>query len=276
MASEHPTKKCSKCAGDFPATVEFFSRYKRAKSGIRADCKQCQSEAAKEYARKYPEKMKELQSKGIKRRLQRNRAARDPESLARQEQYQKDREAWEAEYKPVYQRKSELTSEQMVKRKEANAKLRAKRKAEREADPQGARQRERQRYLKYRHGKNAYMRRYYHEKLKRKPGYRLRLNMTKAVNIALKGGKNGRSWENLVGYTIKELIAHLEILFQPGMDWSNYGKGAGKWSLDHKRPVSSFNIVSTADPDFRDCWALKNLQPLWDADNISKGNKWVS
>ena len=67
-----------------------------------------------------------------------------------------------------------------------------------------------------------------------------------------------------------ELPATVEF-FQPGMSWDNYGKYG--WHVDHRIPVSSFNIISYDCDDFRKCWALENLQPLWAIDNIRKGNK---
>jgi hypothetical protein len=52
------------------------------------------------------------------------------------------------------------------------------------------------------------------------------------------------------------------------MSWEN----RSEWHIDHRRPVSSFNFLSVDDPEFLECWALSNLQPLWAADNIRKGN----
>ena len=75
---------------------------------------------------------------------------------------------------------------------------------------------------------------------------------------------------DLLGYTPKQLMAHLESQFTDGMSWDNMGE----WHLDHIRPVASFNFDSTYHPELKKCWALNNLQPLWAKDNMSKGNKW--
>jgi len=53
------------------------------------------------------------------------------------------------------------------------------------------------------------------------------------------------------------------------MTWANYGE----WHIDHKRPISSFNIVSVDCKEFGECWALENLQPLWADENLRKSNK---
>ncbi len=81
--------------------------------------------------------------------------------------------------------------------------------------------------------------------------------------------KHGRTYEGL-DYTPEELKEHLESRFTNGMSWDNMSD----WHIDHIRPVSSFNYTTTECEDFKKCWALENLQPLWAADNICKGNKW--
>ena len=86
---------------------------------------------------------------------------------------------------------------------------------------------------------------------------------------SIQGNKKNRHWELLVGYTIRQLKEHLEKQFQLGMSWNNYGK----WHLDHKIPISAFNFESFMDVDFKKCWSLKNLQPLWAKENLSKHNK---
>lgn len=101
--------------------------------------------------------------------------------------------------------------------------------------------------------------------------YRLRLKMANSINKALKGRKNRASWESLVGYTLDDLIRHLESQFQPGMTWENRGRGG--WEIDHIIPISVFNISSSEDVDFKKCWSLKNLRPLWAAENLNKRAK---
>lgn len=84
-----------------------------------------------------------------------------------------------------------------------------------------------------------------------------------------KKSKNGRHWEDLVGYTLQDLMAHLESLFKEGMNWDNYGK----WHIDHIRQIAIFNFDSFENKDFKDCWALENLQPLWAKENLSRSKK---
>lgn len=100
-------------------------------------------------------------------------------------------------------------------------------------------------------------------------GFRISRNLRAAIHSSLRGNKNGARWERIVGYTAEKLIKHLEKNFKPGMNWRNYGL----WHIDHKTPISVFNFTSYRHPDFKRCWSLKNLQPLWAAENLSKNNK---
>jgi hypothetical protein len=73
----------------------------------------------------------------------------------------------------------------------------------------------------------------------------------------------------LVGYDVIELKRHLEEQFVDGMSWENYGE----WHIDHIKPLSSFNITDINSDEFKKCWSLSNLQPLWAKDNLKKYNK---
>lgn len=101
-------------------------------------------------------------------------------------------------------------------------------------------------------------------------GYRLNDAISSQVRIALKGRKSGWSWEVLVGFTLEDLIDHLSARFTEGMTLENFGQ----WHIDHIRPVASFSFSSPDDADFKRCWALNNLQPLWAQDNIVKSSRW--
>jgi hypothetical protein len=53
------------------------------------------------------------------------------------------------------------------------------------------------------------------------------------------------------------------------MNWENYGD----WHVDHKLPITYFNISEPGDEEFMKCWSLDNLQPMWGEENIKKSNK---
>lgn len=104
------------------------------------------------------------------------------------------------------------------------------------------------------------------------PMYKLNHNMRYGVWASLKergGNKQGLHTFQMLGYTVDQLKSHLESQFTEGMTWENYGK----WHVDHRKPISSFNFTSHKDPEFQQCWALENLQPMWGEENWSKGSK---
>lgn len=101
--------------------------------------------------------------------------------------------------------------------------------------------------------------------------YRLNMRMSTGIRHSLINGKRGKHWETLVGYTLERLKKHLERQFSEGMSWELFLKG--KIHLDHKIPVSVFNFTKISHRDFKRCWALSNLQPMWAKDNLAKGTK---
>lgn len=102
------------------------------------------------------------------------------------------------------------------------------------------------------------------ERLRSNPSARIRNAVSARLWAALRGRTDGRLFSRL-GYSINDLISHLEARFKPGMSWQNYGA----WHIDHIRPCAEFDLRDPAQ--FMQCWALRNLQPLWAAENIAKG-----
>jgi len=101
-----------------------------------------------------------------------------------------------------------------------------------------------------------------------------RISDAVAANIwgAIKhGSKRGRKTFELLGYSVDELMAHLEKHFTVGMSWDNYGRGG--WEIDHIIPLSAHNFETPDHHDFKRAWALTNLQPLWAPENASKNDR---
>jgi hypothetical protein len=107
---------------------------------------------------------------------------------------------------------------------------------------------------------------------KRSPKKRLNDCFRTYIYQSIRSKKAGRHWETLVGYSISDLMIYLQSQFKDGMSWSNYGQ----WHIDHIRPIASFYFAEPEDEEFKQCWALSNLQPLWAEENIKKSNKWES
>lgn len=98
----------------------------------------------------------------------------------------------------------------------------------------------------------------------------LRIRLRKAIKYNHRSGSAVRD----LGCSIYNLKKYLESKFKPGMTWDNWGQGTNKWNLDHKRPLSSFNLSDPAQS--QEACHYSNLQPLWEPENLKKGNKYGS
>lgn len=88
---------------------------------------------------------------------------------------------------------------------------------------------------------------------------------------ALAGRTKSSGTKKLIGCPIEILILHLESQFIEGMSWENYGP---VWHVDHIKPCSNFDLSNPEQQ--RACFNYSNLQPLFAADNLQKGDKYVS
>jgi hypothetical protein len=105
----------------------------------------------------------------------------------------------------------------------------------------------------------------------RDPLYKLISNFRTAIYQVLKESnvEKNKHYFDILQYTPEQLISHLENKFTDKMSWDNYGD----WHVDHKLPITHFNIQEMGDEEFMRCWSLDNLQPMWGFDNIFKSNK---
>lgn len=124
----------------------------------------------------------------------------------------------------------------------------------------------RERLPRYReHNRNAL-------RLKRQTNteFRLASNVRARVSGAIKmmrAQKFDKSL-NLIGCTVGELKNWIESHWESGMNWSNYGSGLEKWSIDHHYPCASFDLMKESE-QFK-CFHYTNLYPLWHVINCSK------
>jgi len=113
-----------------------------------------------------------------------------------------------------------------------------------------------------------------YNKHKRKTDLKCNLNykMSTAIRKSLhKSNKAGKHWETLVGYNVNDLMRRLKKTMPEGYTWNNYLEG--KLHIDHIIPLSAFHFDKVEHPDFKKCWALKNLQLLPARENLIKGSK---
>jgi len=125
------------------------------------------------------------------------------------------------------------------------------------------------------------------ERIKIDPIFRFRLLVSGSIRKVFKErgvSKNKSSCWAKLPYTPEELIQHIELLFEPWMNWENHGDYifetwddkdplTWKWQLDHKDPHSDFPYDSLDHHNFQLAWALSNLRPYSAKQNIIDGSR---
>jgi hypothetical protein len=123
----------------------------------------------------------------------------------------------------------------------------------------------------------ARLREEWNERFRTDPIFRLRNNLRRSIWEALRSGggcKGGRSILKHLPYSMEELKVHIESLWEPWMNWDNYGVielERRTWQIDHITPQVHLPFSDFSDPNFLLCWALSNLRPIDARLNIEKG-----
>jgi hypothetical protein len=134
----------------------------------------------------------------------------------------------------------------------------------------GNRERERQKYKEWLSENPEYWNLYNQARWANDPVFKLAKATRNRIGSALYKSihlpaKAGPSLE-LLGCTATEYRSYLEALFEPGMDWSNWGQD---WEIDHVRPVASFDL---RDPEQqRAAFHYSNTRPMRSTVNRCKG-----
>lgn len=255
------TKICSKCKEKKPVN-EF---YKRAKIKICSECKTCTCARTGQHSKNNPEKVKALKAEWRKNNIDRVRAQQtawekaNPEKMKEKLKRRKEK----IRSSPELIEKGKL---QYKKWAESNKEKNKNRKAKWNKENS---ERVKSKAIEWRKNNLKRINKLRKDWLEKNPIQKINYAFGARIREAINGQTVNYRWKNEVGYGLKELKKHLQNQFKDGMSWENYGE----WEVDHILPVSKFNFKSTKDEDFKRCWALKNLQPLWKADNIKKGNK---
>lgn len=261
------TKVCTNCGRELPATTEYFYIRKDNKDGLRNDCKACHNERSRQYRENNKDKLLDYNRKyyieNNKQILQKKKEYYEQNKdsiLKNTHEYRKNNKGLVVEArKRCYQNNKEVVKRKRVEYYQKNKAV--------------VLEKDKVYKKKYRERYRTYHRKRKKEKYATDLWFNLNEKMASGIRISLRVGKRGRHWETLVGFTLDDLIVHLESQFQPGMNWDVFMTGA--IHIDHIRPKSSFDFTSPDDPEFKQCWALENLQPLWAVDNLKKGAAWI-
>lgn len=238
-------KLCTKCGEE--KQISQFNADKRLKSGVRSSCRDCD----KAHQKSFRENNKEL----IRARNAAWYAENTEYAKRKQKEYRDANPEWWAE------RNKKWASENPEKKSNSD-------RAWREANVERCRENARA-WIERNYDQWLKIIRKANDKRLSTPKGRIESNTRRAVSRSIGNLKSSRTFD-ILGYTVDELMAHLEHQFQPGMTWENYGE----WHIDHIIPLSAHNYETPDDIDFKRAWALSNLQPLWAEDNIKKGPRF--
>ena len=100
------------------------------------------------------------------------------------------------------------------------------------------------------------------------PQFHINERISANIRKSLKGNKNGRQWESLVGYTLQDFVKHLENNFTNEVSWENISE----WHIHHVLPKRLFKYDSPEHIEFKICWSLNNLAPKMGKDNIREND----
>ena len=115
----------------------------------------------------------------------------------------------------------------------------------------------------------------YRERYKTDPLFKLKIMMRNNVSRALEHNDMSKQCPShqYLGCTIEEFRLHIEKQFKEGMTWENHGRGEMAWHLDHITPLATLKDINDQEKLKQICH-YTNYQPLWEFDNLSKGNKY--
>ena len=109
----------------------------------------------------------------------------------------------------------------------------------------------------------------YIKKQRLNPMFKLKDRISGLIRNTLKnkGIKKKQRTEIILGCTVEDFKSYIENKFIEGMCWENMGK----WHIDHITPIS----YAKTEDDLLKLNHYTNLQPLWQKDNLSKGNRYI-
>jgi hypothetical protein len=96
----------------------------------------------------------------------------------------------------------------------------------------------------------------------------LSLKISTAIRKSIKN-KNKYHWENLVGYSLQELIEHLEKV----SDFTIQDYLEKDLHIDHIIPVNLYKFENYEDIEFKKCWNKRNLRIITAEENLTKRDK---
>jgi hypothetical protein len=190
----------------------------------------------------------------------------------RRDYYLANRERLSAANKEWYLENKESVSERGRRYREANAQLLLEKRTAYKTKNRGRlNESQKARYRKNLHDNRRRAAARQKERRVRDSAYRILVSCRNRIVKAIRRGDKSAPTLELLGCSPEHLKVWLTFYFQPGMTWKNYGK---VWHIDHTKPCAAFDLSEPAQQ--RECFQYTNLQPMFAAENLSKGASWVA
>lgn len=126
--------------------------------------------------------------------------------------------------------------------------------------------------------RKIYRKKEYDEKYGKDLQWTLKLILRNRLKNAIKNNFKKGQTLILLGYSIPELLIYFKEKYNIELTASMIGKEKGKWTLDHIKPCSKFDLSKPEEQAicFQQaiCFHYSNLQPMLFEDNIKKGAKY--
>ena len=263
-------KTCSDCKNE--KGLNEFYKEKKGAQGVKGKCKECVEKVKACYKQQNADKVKQSYKRYQDRTRDRQleyRVEHREELKAKAAVYRKQNIEEIKISGAVYrkQNREKIRISGAVNRKQNREKIRISGAVNRKQN----REKIRISRAVYRKTNTERRRKYERDRYKTDVQYRLRRILRSRLRDSLKSFTKFASAIALVGCSISELKSHLENLFTAGMTWFNAGSGKFQWSVDHRIPLSSFDMTDVEEQ--KKAFHYTNLQPLWSPDNLEKSAK---
>lgn len=99
---------------------------------------------------------------------------------------------------------------------------------------------------------------------------RIKHNLRSRIGVALRSANAKKAYSTMavLGCSVENFRIYLESQWEPGMSWENYGKGEGKWQIDHIMPCAIFDLTRVEHQ--KRCFHFSNQRPMWADENNKK------
>jgi len=228
----------------------------------------------REYGRRYRRKM-DAERKALRRDQQRRRRRSVIKEPLPPDERERRRQETHARYRQKHRERLAANHRERRKRPEVKAAERIYRQTNQERLTSTTREwrvRNRERIRARREARrediNAVHRAYVKRRMQEDIQFKLARQLRSRMSAAVRGNFRAGSAVEDLGMSIESFKVHLEANWDADMSWSNYGKGPGKWCIDHIYPLAKADLTNRVE--FLAVANWQNQVPRWHVENSTK------